>query len=296
MRGATAVLAAFPRTANNANGMLAIRVATAVVLVPLVVAGIVYLPTTAVALIVALLLALGAWEWARLLGWDNRIARGAYTVLYAVLVAALLTTDSVSGQVTAVAGGLLAVACLCWLAGVYWLRRFPQGWAATLGRPRAGALLGLVWLCAAAVALPAIHAMPQGAGLLLTCFVLVWGADTGAYFVGRTLGRHKLAPAVSPGKTIEGAVGGIVAALVVALIAGLWLGYSGGGLVLFVVLGGWIAVVSVLGDLTLSMFKRHAGIKDSGAFFPGHGGVLDRLDSVLAAAPWFAALMRMAQG
>lgn len=268
--------------------MLATRVATAAVLVPLVVAGIVWLPTRVVALIFAVLMAVGAWEWARLLGWDAIESRAGYTLLYAVLAMAFGASMSVASGPGMAVDWLLALTCAWWLLVVYWLPRFPAGWAATIGRPKVGAVVGQVVLCAAVMAVYAIHAAGQGTGLLLLFFVLIWAADTGAYFIGRALGRHQLAPNISPGKTREGAIGGVVTAMVAAGVGGPVLGYDGVGLACLVLLGGWIAVVAMLGDLTLSMFKRHAGIKDSGALFPGHGGVLDRLDSVLAAAPWFA--------
>src|SRR5699024_4539495 len=133
---------------------------------------------------------------------------------------------------------------------------FPAGWDRSMGRRDIGTASGLLVLCAAAIAVRSIHDYDHGHWLLLMLLMLVWGADTGAYCAGRTLGRHRLAPAISPGKTIEGAVGGIVAALVVATIGAVLLGYDGGRLVAFVLLGCWIAVVSIVGDLTLSMYKR----------------------------------------
>lgn len=268
--------------------VLATRIATAAVLVPLVVAGIIGLPSWCVALIFAAVMAVGAWEWARLLGWATPVARGVYTVLYAVLAAVFGWLGHAAADLGTAPGWLIGAACLWWLIVVYWLLRFPAAWDASIGRPRVGATVGLVALCAAVVAVPAIHSAPGGAGLLLVFFVLIWSADTGAYFAGRALGRHQLAPAISPGKTCEGAIGGIVAALIVAAAGASLLGYGGARFAAFVLLGIWVAVVSIIGDLALSMFKRHAGLKDSGTLFPGHGGVLDRLDSVLAAVPWFA--------
>lgn len=269
--------------------MLATRIATAAVLVPLVVAGIILLPTRIVAIIFAVLMIIGAWEWARLLGWEKLMPRAAYTVVFAVSAALCYYFGLLTGNVDIAASWLLGVGCAWWLIVVYWLVRYPAVWTETIGRAPAGGIAGLIALCAAIVAIPSIHDGDQGIAVLLIFCILIWGADTGAYFAGRSLGRHKLAPEVSPGKTREGAAGGVAAALIVAIISGLFLGYGGIRLAGFVLLGGWIAIVSMLGDLTLSMFKRHAGIKDSGSLFPGHGGVLDRLDSLLAAAPWFAA-------
>ena len=121
-------------------------------------------------------------------------------------------------------------------------------------------------------------------------FFLIWGADIGAYFTGKAIGKHKLAPDVSPGKSIEGLVGGAVVALIIAVLMLLWLGRPSlvtwdGAMFMFGCFG--IILVSVLGDLALSMFKRFRGIKDSSALLPGYGGFLDRIDSLLSAAPLF---------
>ena len=121
-----------------------------------------------------------------------------------------------------------------------------------------------------------------GAELAFTLLVIVWAADVGAYAFGRLLGRTKLAPAVSPGKTWEGVTGGLVTAGLAAALAAPWLELPVGRLV---VLGVATALISVLGDLTQSMFKRNVGLKDSGKLLPGHGGVLDRIDSLTAAVP-----------
>lgn len=266
--------------------MLATRVVTAVVLVPLVVAGVLWLPNSGVGIVFAVLAGVGAWEWARLAGWRGVAGRCGFTLLYGVVTAVLLWRIGTADD--ALAHWVTGAACVWWLAAVYWLLRFPAGWGATLGRPLIGGASGLLLLCAASVAVVAIHGREAGTWLLLVLLALVWGADTGAYFVGRTLGRRRLAPTVSPGKTLEGAVGGVLTALLVAAISALLLGYDGDRLLATIVLGGWIAVVSIVGDLTVSMFKRAVNLKDTGAVFPGHGGVLDRIDSLLAAAPWFA--------
>ena len=267
--------------------MLITRIATALVLVPLAVLGMLYLPTFAITLVFATLMLLGAWEWAGLL----RLGDTGHVLLVLTTALLIFVFALVRSQfwLVAVDNLLIGAACIWWLIAIGWIVRYPNGWARVMGRTDIGAATGVLTLVAAVAAVTYLHQSDQGALLLLAFFFLVWAADTGAYIAGRTMGRHKLAPAVSPGKTREGAIGGIVAAMVFAG-AGAWaLGYGEGRLVGFVVLGAWVAVISIVGDLTISMFKRYAGIKDSGTLFPGHGGVLDRLDSVLAAAPWFVA-------
>lgn len=264
--------------------MLLTRVLTALVLLPLVVAGILFLPTAAVAAIAGAFLLVGAWEWGLLLSLTRPPARLAYAA--AAGAAFLWLWWQPDGEATARAVHALAVAW--WLVAVGWILRFPRGWEGTLGQRPVAALLGLVVLAATFLALVGTHARSQGPFLLLLLFVLTWAADTGAYFSGRFWGRHKLAPRVSPGKTWEGAAGGVVLATAAAALGGLWLGYDVAGLLAWAMLGAAVAVISIVGDLSISMFKRSAGVKDAGSLFPGHGGVLDRLDSLLAAAPVFA--------
>lgn len=267
--------------------MLSTRIATALVVVPLVVLGILYLPTAAITAVFASLMVLGAWEWSGLLRL-RELGRVVLTVGVAAVIFLLALLRSQFWWV-GFENLLIGTACVWWLFAIFWIVRYPAGWARVMGRRDTGLLVGLIALCAPVAAVTYLHQSDQGALLLLAFFFLVWAADTGAYIAGRTLGRHKLAPAVSPGKTREGALGGIVAAVLFALLGGWVLGYDGARLTAFAILGGWVAVISIVGDLTISMFKRHAQVKDSGTLFPGHGGVLDRLDSVLAAAPWFVA-------
>ncbi len=135
------------------------------------------------------------------------------------------------------------------------------------------------------------HDPYHGLFLLLYVFILVWAADSGAYFSGRTFGKRKLAPKVSPGKSWEGVIGGLITALVLAFI---FIHFSNNTLVGnrnitgFIILSVATVAISVLGDLTESMFKRESGVKDSSQLIPGHGGVLDRIDSLTAAVPFFS--------
>jgi phosphatidate cytidylyltransferase len=124
--------------------------------------------------------------------------------------------------------------------------------------------------------------------------VLVWGADIGAYFSGKAFGKKKLAPRVSPGKSWEGLYGGLAASLAITLVVGLQQGWSTLSVLLALAGAALVVLISVVGDLTESMFKRQSGIKDSSNLLPGHGGVLDRIDSLTAAIPLFATLLWLA--
>lgn len=252
------------------------RVVTALVLAGVVLTVLLAMPPAAAIAIVAIFVLAGAWEWAGFAG----LARGAASVAYvtgvagASLVAWRYTEDS--AHLTA----FLVAAAAWWLGAFLWIVLAPGK-----GGRTAIAAAGLAVLVAAMVGLGRIALVePQGQWLLLYLIVLIAAADIGAYFGGRRLGRHKLAPTVSPGKTWEGLAAGMLGAALAA-----WL-----GAVLFVRPGAaWIAVcvavalLSVVGDLFESMCKRRAGLKDSGGWLPGHGGVLDRIDSLTAAGPAF---------
>jgi phosphatidate cytidylyltransferase len=132
-----------------------------------------------------------------------------------------------------------------------------------------------------------------GPALVMSVLAIVWAADVGAYFTGKQFGRIKLAPMVSPNKTWEGVIGGLVSASLVAAVAGIWLGFNG---IVWSAVGLATAVVSIVGDLTVSMFKRRVGRKDSSHLLPGHGGVLDRIDSLTSAVPVFALCLFLSGG
>ncbi|MFB2537736.1 MULTISPECIES: phosphatidate cytidylyltransferase [unclassified Acinetobacter] len=174
---------------------------------------------------------------------------------------------------------------MVWLVSIYWVKRYPEydGWYNGF-LP----IIGLILIVAAITAIFSLwHLSPWW---LMYAFLLVWGADSGAYFVGRKFGMRKLAPSVSPNKSIEGLIGGLVTSSMIIVMASIfWLDLKGIAFVAFLILSLITVLASVLGDLVESMIKRRADVKDSGRIFPGHGGVLDRVDSLLAAAPVFAA-------
>jgi phosphatidate cytidylyltransferase len=151
--------------------------------------------------------------------------------------------------------------------------------------------LDLLWICAHGLVF--LH-MVYGGEMLLFVLSLVWVADTGAYFTGRAFGRHKLAPAISPGKTLEGLFGGLLANLLWLMLVYHFSGGWGLSLLQFIIIGSVTSLVSVVGDLFESVLKREAGVKDSGKLLPGHGGMLDRIDSIIAATPVYISGMILA--
>lgn len=265
--------------------MLKIRVLTASAFLAVFLPALFFLPRTAWLAFCAAGLGVAAWEWASLAAL-SAAGRASYAVsLIALFVApAILAVPWANGWHVpswAYAGGALfwIVLAPLWI----WRRWRIGGRAALLG---VGAVT-LLPAFAAAVDLRDIHP-----GLLLALLVTVWISDTAAYFSGRRFGRHKLAPLISPGKTWEGVAGGAVAVAVyyVALSRGFpgWDWWSTGrGVSLFA----GVALMSVVGDLFESWMKRQAGAKDSGALLPGHGGILDRVDSMTSSMPFAAALL-----
>jgi phosphatidate cytidylyltransferase len=254
------------------------RILTALVLLPLVIAAIYLLPLGAFALAFWIVVALAAWEWSALVPLASAAARGTYLAALAALCAAAWFAPILGTP-------LLLAAAVLWLIACALVVRYPRSGDRLSQAAIAGA--GIVILGAAWTALVTIRALPAGAHWVLWLMLVVWAADIGAYFAGRRFGHRKLAPAVSPGKTWEGVAGGAGLALLV-------------GTAVLALLGAlrpvWLPVlalliaVSILGDLFESVLKRHQGVKDSGSLLPGHGGVLDRVDSLIAVLPFFALL------
>ena len=256
--------------------MLKQRVITALALLPLVVLLVLLAPTWLLALVAGLMALAGSWEWAILSGEKTTLLNISNTVLVAVLLYLLW----LSRQDVLILWIVTLTALVWWLFAILWVF-----WWRRQFHSRVKYFCGMLTLIPAWATLVALHASQNGAVKLLFLLTLIWAADIGAYFAGRVFGKHKLVPEVSPGKTWEGVVGGTLALLVVSLV-GVWLVLPAYGylLILICLLTGWLSIV---GDLSESLFKRQAGVKDSGMLFPGHGGVLDRVDSLTAALPAF---------
>ena len=252
--------------------MLKQRVVSAIIALALLLAVLFVAPPVLAHAVIALVIAAAAWEWSQFLGADSQVERVAFVAVI-VLGELGVTFAPVPGLQQLV----LYVALVGWIAALVWTTRFPTP------IPKL-----LVWVGGILALLPTFIALTvlysRSAWWLLGLLVIVWLADIGAYFSGRRFGQRKLAPAISPGKTWEGVAGGLLAALVAVVAAIPFVGLEP---LPALALGVVVILISVVGDLTVSMFKRTSGIKDSGRLFPGHGGLLDRIDSVCAAAPVF---------
>lgn len=253
--------------------MLRQRVITALVLAPIVLGVVLWAPPAATSAVLTLIVVAAAWEWSAFPGFRRRSIRALYVALFAMCIGATWVIGVHEGRVD----GVLYAAIIWWMIALVWLATSPTSvnWATA-------SLAGFFVLVPTWLALVRLHANdPQ---LLLFLLLLVVAADIGAYFAGRKYGRNKLAPRVSPGKTWEGVLGGLCAAAILALVGVYWFDMKPAS---FIGLCAIVVVASVVGDLTESLFKRHAGLKDSGSLLPGHGGLLDRVDSITAAAPVF---------
>ena len=252
--------------------MLKQRVVTALIAVAALLLVLFALPQAAAQLVVAALILAGAWEWSGFLGTPSNALRALYVIFIAVLMA--LATWVVPD----IEGLAFRMALVWWVCALVWMLFYPTP------------IPGIVrWIAGALVLLPLYEALIvlylASPIILLGALLIVWAADTGAFVAGKLFGRVKLAPKISPGKTWEGVVGGLLLVALLAAVVAVWRDASFAVLLPFCLA---VAAISIVGDLTVSMFKRTTGVKDSGALFPGHGGVLDRVDSVAAAAPLFA--------
>ncbi|AYC32083.1 phosphatidate cytidylyltransferase [Pseudomonas cavernae] len=270
--------------------MLKQRIITALILLPIALGGFFLLDGGAFALFIAAVVTLGAWEWARLAGFMSRVARAAYAAVVGGLILLLYLSRE---TLPWLAGVILLAALLWWLFATVLVLGYPatsRFWTGTSAR----ALIGLLILLPAWQGLVLLKEWPLANWLIIAVMVLVWAADIGAYFSGKAFGRRKLAPQVSPGKSWEGLLGGLLLSLLIAAAVGCYRQWAGADFIFGLLGAAAVVLISVVGDLTESMFKRQAGVKDSSNLLPGHGGVLDRIDSLTAAIPVFAVLLWIA--
>jgi len=268
------------------------RLVSALVLVPLVVLAVLKLNLSWFALLVAAAMLLAAWEWGSLIPLRSSGARFGFLVL----VVALIALGWRSAQVENFVDTVLWTALVWWLFVLFWITRPVLGGSETGAHALAKIFLGCGLMVSTWLALVVLHSRPdQGPHWVLYLLALVWVADSGAFFAGRQFGRTKLAPKVSPGKTWEGVFGALIACALFAFGYARFLELSGAALTGFVLVSLVTVLFSVVGDLLESLLKRQQGVKDSGTLIPGHGGILDRIDSLLAAAPIFLLGLRWAE-
>lgn len=268
--------------------MLKERVITALILLPIVLWCVFGGVTGAFPVFAAVLVLIAAYEWTALMRLSSFGQRFGFI---AVVALGLVYFQQQGFNVNT--GLLMIIASLAWLVALGWVMRYPTQVEQWDSRLRMG-IIGLLLLLPTWAGMVALHA--QSPWWLMYLLLLVWGADTGAYFSGRRYGRVKLAPQVSPAKTREGLYGGLILTSVIIAGVTFYLSLEAQRAVLFVSISLLTVLASVLGDLFESMAKRRAGIKDSGSIFPGHGGALDRIDSITAAAPVFMAGWWLAGG
>ena len=261
--------------------MLLPRILSAIVMVVLFICAVFVLEETGFMLAMGGVVLLAGWEWARLSGVKSFVLRIVFALVVGVLC---YVTYQQNFQKT-----ILYIAPVLWLLALYWVMSYPslKGWRYQSSR----LLFGLLILITTWSSLVVLKQSTNFVVWVLLLMGLIWGADSGAYFSGKAFGKNKLAPHVSPGKSWEGVVGGLVFTQIGIGLFSYIVQFS---LVQWSVLAsiGLVTVfVSVLGDLTESLFKRHESLKDSSRLIPGHGGVMDRVDSLTAAAPVFVLLL-----
>jgi len=257
------------------------RVLTAVALVAVLLGVMLGLPPVFTTALITLLVIIGAWEWAGFIGDGGREIRVVFTTAVAVAIAgAFMLWTTLDGFVEMT----LVTAMAWWFVAFLWVCLAPAR-----VNPYSAALAGLLALVPCWFALFYLMRNANGTWWVLFTLALVWAADTGAFFAGRWFGRVPLAPRVSPKKTWEGVLGGILLSGLVAWVGARWVFEV--DVAPFVTMCVAVAALSIVGDLTESMFKRLAGVKDSGTLLPGHGGVLDRIDALLPVLPLAMLLM-----
>jgi phosphatidate cytidylyltransferase len=263
--------------------MLKQRVLTALILAPLVIAAVLLLPNDSLALLLALVVTVGAREWAVLSGINPWFGQLLYSLTLLLIMFVIFYQLPPAGYLWVV-----GFSVFWWVTVFFRLTRFQGSEHASAGFEPLRALEGVAVLVPAWLALVVLHRIPNGGPvLLLFLLILIWSADIGAYFAGHRWGRTKLAPRVSPGKTREGVYGAMASALICGLFLVWWLGTELERAPLLLLLCLITTLFSVAGDLFESLLKRRRGLKDSGTLLPGHGGMLDRIDSLTAAAPLF---------
>jgi phosphatidate cytidylyltransferase len=273
------------------------RIITALILAPLVIAGIFLLPFSFFVIALAAITLIGFWEWTQFVDTKSRLVAMVIPAMTLGLSLAVIPSDVTAlSTLTDSHHGILFVGGIWWLIASTLAITYPSSakfWSASSSLKYFFGLLTLIPFFWSILMLRAVNYVENpyhGAKLVLLVCFLVWAADTGAYFSGKRFGKTKMAPAVSPNKTIEGLVGGALLAILITWGGATLMDIPFTSLSNLFIIAIITVIASVLGDLVESMFKRVSGIKDSGNILPGHGGILDRIDSLTAALPVFALL------
>ena len=278
------------------------RCCTALVLIPLVILGIFTLSPLAFGFVVSLIMLLAAWEWTRLMSLEKLSYRLLYLLLLIVLI--LIATYIyypvdikccqsylMTLHLSSLFGTILFCSLVWWMIALLWVILYAYK-PASIRHYRVyellSGLVGIFVLFPFVLALFFLRISHYGTWLILYLLFLVWCVDSAAYATGRLWGNKKLLPSVSPGKTWVGFYGGLCVGIIISVLAGWLFNLNARQFLLWLVWSILTFFVSVVGDLFVSVMKRQCNLKDSGSLLPGHGGILDRLDSLLAAAPVFA--------
>ncbi|WP_455223110.1 phosphatidate cytidylyltransferase [Kaarinaea lacus] len=271
--------------------MLKLRLITAAILIPIVVGSILWLTPVQFAAFFAVFAIVGGWEWSGLMRLQTTAARALYATV--ILLAILGCWFYVVGYPERVLM-VLGIALAWWVCALILVYAYP-GYNQIRSNRIFEIIIGLLVIVFCWLAIIELrNSIDQGAYLVMFLVGLIAVTDSSAYFGGKKWGAHKLAPQVSPGKTWEGVISGLVGAALFSFVCAWFFDFldeQWSVIAIFVLVCIVTAIVSVLGDLAESMFKRQVGLKDSGNILPGHGGVLDRIDSLTAAAPIFAVCM-----
>lgn len=230
------------------------------------------------------------WEWARLCGYDQPVIRAIYAL--AILGSTYLIHAWLSAQSSDALNVVLFFSVIWWSLIIYRMSTNDPA-SASDEKSVFKMLIGFITLIPPILALTHIHQSQQGPFWMLFAMSLVWIADSGAYFSGKKFGKNKLAPRLSPGKTKEGLYGAVFATELYCVLAGYFFELSFIQIIELLVIGFFATLLSVAGDLFISWLKRERGVKDTGAILPGHGGALDRIDSILSSAPFFALVLNL---
>ncbi len=270
--------------------MLKQRIITAAILVPLMVVSILYIPGNIFSLLLAFFICIAAWEWSKFIEYSQKLQKYIY-----VLSTIFIISISYIYRDTLLAKSIIFLGVTWWLCATGLIIAYQKEKYSVPSTQFIKSVIGLLILVPAWMSLIVLHAEIDGPHLVLFLFILIWLADTTAYFIGKQIGKRRLASRTSPGKSWEGVIGALLAASLLSLgyMIVVKPHYAAVGLFALCII---TVAFSIVGDLTESMFKRIVGIKDSGRILPGHGGVLDRIDSLTAAAPIYVMGLWLLQG